>query len=333
MEDQYKIQTLSINHLDQIYMLLNENYISDESNILTYTYGKDFIKWYLRLAHPDLIIGLTYHKLLVGLVIGVMVQSGTSKIPYINFLCVHHKLREKGLSKKLILELETRLEKMGVEKGVFQLTSGSIEKSSLFTSLPNTVIRIPDITHYVIPINYAKLKKLEFVTEEKIPEKLSDDNPLHLISPLDLKEITYRLNTFTSKAPLRIHFDANSSNLYLKPRKNICYSFAKYNGTDPTDFINVYKHYYYVKEHQELITVAQLGFYYMETLTLTELVTFLLDKLKVCGFDQLVFRQVFLNDTINITKFSTYDQSTYYVWNNTETKGKISGTGVVWLPF
>jgi glycylpeptide N-tetradecanoyltransferase len=328
---EYQIQTLNITHLDQIYMLLNENYISDKTNILNYTYGKDFVKWYLRLAHPDLIIGITYHKLLVGLVIGVMVQTGTSKIPYINFLCVHHKFRKRGLSKKLIQELETRLEKMEMKKGVFQLTSSQIGKSSLFTSLPNSVLQIPDIAHYAIPINYAKLKKLEFVTEEMKTEELVS-NPLHLISQLDLKEITYRLNTFTSKVPLRIHFDGTSANLYLKPRKNICYSFAKYSDVTPTDFINVYKHYYYVKEHQELITVAQLGFYYTETLTLTELVTFLLDKLKIYGFDQLVFKHVFLNDTINITKYSTCDASTYYVWDE-EMKGKMKNGGdVVWVP-
>ena len=159
MEDQYQIRSLSVSHLDQIYMLLNENYISDKTNLIAYTYGKDFIKWYLRLAHPDLIIGLTYHKLLVGIVTGVMIQTGVSKIPYINFLCVHHKLRKKGLSHKLILELETRLKRMGTENYIYHLSSNPIEKSSLFTSLPDTVTRIPDITHYVIPINYDKLKE------------------------------------------------------------------------------------------------------------------------------------------------------------------------------
>ena len=364
----FQLKTLSISHLDQIYQLINENYITDEMNILRYSYGKDFMKWYLRIAHPELIIGLTCNERLVGMVIGSLIKinsykslivkqpnesvcsinSSFEKIPYINFLCVHHKLRSHGLSKMLVKELELRLDKIGIRSFVFQTPTRSTEFSLLIQHTPN-LVKIPDISHFVIPINYPKLKKLQFVTEEESPseppreelrigatgralasQELSS-NPLHVIKPHDLDEVADRLNIFNKKTSFHINFDAEMSRLYLKPRKNICYAFANYKDAKPIDFINIYKYYYYVPKHNELIAVAQLGFYYMETMTLTELVTYLLDKLKSYGFDQLIFKQVSLNDTINITKFSTYDKTTYYMYNNSNQN--ITPSDIRFIPF
>lgn len=329
----FQIKTLSQCNLDQIYMLLNENYMTDQMNILRYSYGKDFLKWYMRIAHPDLIIGLTHNKLLVGIVIGLILSINPEKtqIVYINFLCIHNKLRKHGLAKMLMTEIEKRINLLGIHNTFFH-NINYIPRDS-HTSLYKVII--PDITHYVIPINYSKLKKLQFVAEEETIKPITS-NPLHLIQTGDLKEIATRLNKYSTTKSFHMCFDESNTNLFLKCRKNICYSFANYKDKIPVDFVNVYKHYYYVTEHRELITIAQLGFYYLETITLTDLITYLVDKLYTYGFDQLVFKQISDNDTINITKFSTYDKSTYFIRGSSDssnfTDKDISGRDINILP-
>jgi len=314
----FQIKTLSLHNFDQIFMLINENYITDQMNILRYSYGKDFLKWYMRLTHPDLIVGLISGKLLVGIVMGIVVDINTenTKAGYVNFLCIHEKLRKHGLAKMLIAEIEKRINTMGITRIFFHSTNYTPRDSNnLPHSMPYSTL-ITDVSHYVIPINYAKLKKLKFMEDEETIKSLVS-NPLHLIKVSDLHEITNRLNKYVSKTKFHIKFNDITSNLFIKPRKNICYSFANYKNNIPVDFVNIYKHYYYATEHRELITIAQLGFYYLETMTLTELITCLIDKLHTYEFDQLVFKKVFENDTINITKFSTYDKSTYYIKDST----------------
>ena len=94
------------------------------------------------------------------------------------------------------------------------------------------------------------------------------------------------------------------------------YSFVNRNQQgDVTDFISVYKNYLYCIDKNKVVSVGQLSFYFCETMTITQLVSYLLDKLPSYGIDQLVFRDIGENMKINITKFSTNGDLYYYFYN------------------
>ncbi|GAM20892.1 hypothetical protein SAMD00019534_040670 [Acytostelium subglobosum LB1] len=102
--------------LQDVYQLLNENYVEDDDNLFRFDYSVAFLKWALQPPHylKDWHIGVRVKssKKLVGFISGIPatinVDTDIVKMVEINFLCVHKKLREKRLAPVLIKEI-TRL--------------------------------------------------------------------------------------------------------------------------------------------------------------------------------------------------------------------------------
>lgn len=303
----FKFKTLGTNYLEEICALLTNHYTENDEHKTRLTYSRDFIYWYLKYIPEEFIVGLTYKNKLIGMItamfIDMIIYEKKIKIPYINFLCVQTKLRNLGFGLFLINEIKKRLSKINIIYSLFTETK-PITKPFCITK------------DFVIPVNYQKLKNVGFLLEDLTPIPKLDTNPLHLMLKADIKSVVPKLNNYMEKFLFKPYFTNESAQHFLLPKKNIVYSFVNRNiNNEVTDFISVYKFYYYCLEKDEIVHVAQIAFYYNETMDLTQLVTYLLDKLFLYHIDQLIFKTSANNMDINITRFSTYSQLYYYFFN------------------
>nr|CAD2194593.1 unnamed protein product [Meloidogyne enterolobii] len=97
-----EVDLLSNDQLDELYTLLNENYVEDDENMFRFDYGRDFLKWALtpsgwknywhcgvRAAGSKLLAFIAAIPALIR------IYDKTIQMVEINFLCVHKKLRSK----------------------------------------------------------------------------------------------------------------------------------------------------------------------------------------------------------------------------------------------
>ena len=97
--------------LQEIYTLLNENYVEDEDSLFRFDYSADFLRWALTPSgfNRDWHVGIraVSSKKLVAFITGIparvsVMKESAMKMAEINFLCVHKKLRSKRLAPVLI---------------------------------------------------------------------------------------------------------------------------------------------------------------------------------------------------------------------------------------
>lgn len=295
-------ETMTSRHYDIIYSFIQKNYIEDESSIARIFYSQDFWYWYLHYVPNSTVIGLTYNNVLIGIGSYILIdheysnykQTINNKIPYINFICVQKKMRKHGLGKMIFNKIKSTLSENNY-KNYICANHKNLDDVRTFCK----------IADYVIPINYQKLRDVKILNEELDPLPIIENNCLHLVKKEDIPEIVYKLNKYLDKYLLRPIFTKDNCYAFIMPKKNIVYSFCKKNGDVVTDFINVYINNLYCIDYDVTLVVAQLGFYFINTMSLTELVKCLLDKLSKYGIDQLVYRNTGDNSLIKITCFTT----------------------------
>jgi glycylpeptide N-tetradecanoyltransferase len=294
--DGLKIKTLNTSYLDEIHEFLNHNYIENTECGLKTIFHRDFLYWHLK---NSLIIGLIYENKLVGVItakiLNMVIHGNDTKIPQLNLLCIHSKLRKLGLAKILIMQIKDMLHKMGYNYS-FCITTYFDEANT-----PS------EIASYAIPINLPKLKELGFLPPDHTHIKTNMINMFHLVHESDLEQIVKKLNKWTSQFDIRPIFTIKSAYQYLMPKKNIIYSFVK-KGEDGgiTDFISVIKTCAYSISTKQIIYTASINYYFYETMNLTDMVECLMQKLSLYGIDQLSFANLALNDSIRITKYLTH---------------------------
>ena len=303
----FALRTLSVSNLDDIYGLLNNHYIEDNNHIARISFSKDFLYWYLKYIPPGFIVGMTYKNKLVGMItaifIDMIIYDKRIKVPYINFLCIQSKIRKLGLAQFLFNEIKERLTNIKITY-------------AFFTGMKQVTQSFCRTKDFIIPINYKKLEEGGFLEEDLTPIPKMEDNPLHLMVAADIETVLPKLNKYLEKFSVKPYFTNDSVYHFLLPKKNIVYSFVNRNQKgDVTDFICVYKNYLYCIDKNKVVSVGQLSFYFCETMTITQLVSYLLDKLPSYGIDQLVFRDTGENMKINITKFSTNGELYYFFYN------------------
>lgn len=122
--------TLDVNedtHLDEMYVLLTENYVEDDDNMFRFDYSKSFLQWALQPPHyhQEWHVGVRATKSgkLMAMITGVPAlmhaYESSMKMAEINFLCIHKKLRTKRLAPVLIKEVTRRINLTGVFQAVY----------------------------------------------------------------------------------------------------------------------------------------------------------------------------------------------------------------------
>ena len=305
----FHFKNLPLHYLDEICHFLMDHYIEDPDHIVRLVHSKSFIYWWLQQVPVQHRIGLIYQKKLMGLVTAVPITTQLNGSPetihYINLLCVQKPLRNTELRKMMIDELHHRIYVHDKEDQIILCCPEPIPK---LTKTPFCVTY-----EFMVPINLPKLKRIGFLEgNDDIPIQITH-NPLRLMKETDIASILPSLNHFSEKFKWTISMTPKNIKSLLIPKKNIVYSFVKRNvAGQVTDFISVYKHFLYCLDQKEMISTAQLAFYYHQSMTLTQLVVFLIDKLRQYQIDQLSFRNSSENLDIEISKYTTQSQFYYY---------------------
>ena len=316
----FNFQTLSPAHLDQIVALLDSNYLTSPDDATQICYSRDYIYWHLRQVKPGLTIGLCYQKKLVGLVscllIPTIIDNKPVTLPYPNLLCIQFQLRKLGVVGMLIKELETRLRDFGYDTALIS-TSRELDR--------------PFVAHksILIPINGPKLIQVGFLPEDNYNMQAITNNPLRLLKPEHIPQTCELLNNSHSHYQLRPDFNPKTVHQFLRPKKDIVYSFVKLDDhNNVTDFCSAYISRMKCRSHCDIpVVTGTLSFIVAKTVDVTSLIRMFLDKLKSYGVDQLMYQDWGENKEINVTRFTTEGDIRYYLI------GRESVSNLVYYPF
>lgn len=103
--------------VEELYNLLNQNYVEDDEAMFRFDYSKEFLQWALTVPGflKDWHVGVRNAKtgVLMGCITAIPVHcrvyDRVVPMAEINFLCVHKKLRTKRLAPVLIKEITRRV--------------------------------------------------------------------------------------------------------------------------------------------------------------------------------------------------------------------------------
>ncbi|CAL9732282.1 glycylpeptide N-tetradecanoyltransferase [Monosporozyma unispora] len=145
------------NELEDLFVLLNENYVEDKDSSFRFNYTKEFFNWALKSPgwRKDWHVGVRVKKtnkliaFISAIPVNLRVRSNEFKSVEINFLCIHKQLRAKRLTPVLIKEITRRVNKCNIWQALY--TSGTILPSPVST---------PRYAHR--PINWSKLYDVGF---------------------------------------------------------------------------------------------------------------------------------------------------------------------------
>lgn len=311
----FKIITLGSEYFQEITKLINDNYVEDSDNIIRINYSEEMIYWYLKDIPSNYILGLLYKNILVGFIcaklMNLIIYGENHIVPYINLLCIQKKIQNIGLCIYLIEEIKNRLldSKINLELAYFTSVAklGEISKKNLYFCKTNTI---------TIPINYSKLKSMGLIEQSFNEIPSPDENILHPIKKTDIPLITKKLNKYLENFTIKNNFTDSTTDYFFYPKKNIIYSFVIRNKDGiVTDFVSVYKYNIFCIEQKINIYVAQLTFYFNDSISLTGLIYYLIDKLRNLEIDQLTIRNQANTSTINLDKYEMDDSLHHYLFN------------------
>jgi glycylpeptide N-tetradecanoyltransferase len=237
----------SATELQEIYTLLNENYVEDEDCLFRFDYSAEFLRWALTPPgyKPEWHIGVraVASKKLVGFITGIpsdMKVEGTSmKMAEVNFLCVHKKLRSKRLAPVLIKEITRRVNLCDIWQAAY--TAG------VFIPRPVTSCR-----YYHRSLNPKKLVEVGF---SRLAPRMTLARTIKLYKTLDqpktkgFREMTEKdigqvknlLEEKLSEYKLHPVLSEDDVRHWLLPRKKVVFTYVvEESGGQVTDFASFY---------------------------------------------------------------------------------------------
>ncbi|KAL3102995.1 hypothetical protein niasHT_026443 [Heterodera trifolii] len=310
--------------LDELYILLTENYVEDDANMFRFDYGKNFLKWALmphgwqQQWHCG-VRAVTSGKLvafIAAVPATIRIYDKTVKSVEINFLCVHKKLRTKRLAPVLIKEITRRVNLFGIFQATF--TAG------IFIPKPVGICR-----YWHRSLNPKKLVESSFSHIGKnmtLPRmiklyKLPENTESHL-TPLNkdsAKSAFELLSGYLTKFDLVPIFTIEEFEHFFLPRDDVIYTYVIQNDGKVTDLVSFYSLPSTVMHHSHHKSIkAAYSFYNVAgSVPLSHLLNDALILARNLGFD--VFNALDLMENKGILedlKFGIGDGNLqYYLYN------------------
>eukprot|EP01133_Synstelium_polycarpum_P006740 gene6740-7834_t len=321
--------------LQDVYSLLNENYVEDDDNMFRFDYSIPFLKWALQppnyLKEWHIGVRVKESKKMVGFISAIPAQMSvdqeekTVKMVEINFLCVHKKLREKRLAPVLIKEITRLVNLQNIWQAAF--TAGIV--------LPKPVA---SCRYYHRSLNPKKLVEVGF---SALPPKVSmsllirmhrvEEQTKHALRPLtkaDVPSATALIAKYLSQYALAPTFDEEEVWHWFQPQTDVinCYVLANAAGqvTDLCSFYNLPSSVIGNPKHNNL--KAAFSFYNIATsVPIVELMADALTLAKKCDYDVFNCLDIFDNlKFIKELKFAPGDGNLQYYLYNYSTPTKAS---------
>lgn len=233
--------------LEEIYTLLNANYVEDEDCLFRFDYSAAFLRWALTPPgyKKEWHIGVraTTSKKLVGFITAVpahmRVYEDAMPMAEVNFLCVHKKLRSKRLAPVLIKEVTRRVNLCNIWQAAY--TAGA------FIPRPVSSCR-----YYHRSLNPKKLVEIGF---SRLAPRMTLARTIKLFKtldapktkgframvPEDVEQVSVLLEKKLNQFKLAPQLSADEVAHWLLPQKNVIYTYVVADaGGTVTDFVSFY---------------------------------------------------------------------------------------------
>ncbi|GLE00886.1 hypothetical protein PINS_up009683 [Pythium insidiosum] len=232
----------------EVYELLTQNYVEDDSATLRFDYSVDLLRWAMTPPgyRKDWLVGVRNAKnnklmaFISGIPVKVRAYEHTMEMAEINFLCVHKKLRAKRLAPVLIKEITRRVNLQNIWQAVY--TAGAV--------LP---MPVSQCRYYHRSLNPKKLIEVGFsplpprmtissvVKMLRLPTTTSTPG-LRPMEPKDVPRVTALLAEYLSKHQLVTHYSEEEVAHWMLPRAGVLSSYVVENPTthEVTDFCSFY---------------------------------------------------------------------------------------------
>ncbi|XP_059892600.1 glycylpeptide N-tetradecanoyltransferase 1-like [Gadus macrocephalus] len=236
----------SLSVLEELCVLLSENYIEEDDNTLRRQFNPEYLKWVLMPPgwQAQWLCGLrvSTNQKLVGFIsaapTNLRIHDTERMVAQVNFLCVHRKLRQKRMSPVLIRELTRRVQQQGVSQAVY--TAPVVLPTPLatcrFWNRPLSPRKLMDVDYPGLRLNtklHLKLQRLP-----KLPKTPG-------LRPLTLEDIPGAMNllhTHFLESGLSPTFSPQEAVHWLLPREDVMDSYVveASDGTGLTDLVSFY---------------------------------------------------------------------------------------------
>ncbi|KAF4741453.1 glycylpeptide N-tetradecanoyltransferase, partial [Perkinsus olseni] len=311
--------------IQEVYTLLNENYVEDDEAMFRFDYSPGFLRWALTPPHyvPDWHFGVRVKSngKLVGFITGIPATMGIRgdelRTVEINFLCVHKKLRSKRLAPVLIKEVTRRVNLTDRWQAVY--TSGAILPRPITTARyhhrslnPKKLCEV-GFTRLAPRMTMARCIKLYKVADHPTTSGL---RPMEM---KDRKQVTKLLNEYLSKFKAHPILSQQEVGHWLLPRGNVIQTYVREENGKITDFLSFYSLPSSVLGNDKHKTLYAAYSYYnvANTVSLKQLMSDALVLAKQEGYD--VFNALNLmdnNEFLEDLKFGRGDGDLqYYLYN------------------
>ena len=312
---------------DEVYTLLNKNYVEDDDNMFRFDYSKAFLEW--ALQPPDFLSlwhlgvrALSSGKLVAfisGIPANIRTSRQTLKMAEINFLCIHKKLRTKRLAPVLIKEITRRVNLQNIWQAVY--TAGVV--------LPKPVGKC---RYYHRNLNPKKLIETGF---SRLPSRMTLSGLVkyyklakHPATPGfremtqgDVAQVSTLVTTYLAKFALAPELSREEVGHWMLPRAGVINSYVVEHPEthEITDMCSFYHLPSTVIGHPKYSTLQAAYSYYnvATSVPLVELMSDCLISARNAGFD--VFNALNLMDNgtfLDELKFGMGDgELQYYLYN------------------
>ncbi|XP_071812512.1 glycylpeptide N-tetradecanoyltransferase 2-like [Apostichopus japonicus] len=234
--------------LQELYTLLNENYVEDDDNMFRFDYSANFLLW--ALTPPGWLpkwhcgVRVATNKKLVGFISAVpatiKIYEKIEKMVEINFLCVHKKLRSKRVAPVLIREITRRVNMEGIFQAVY--TAGVVLPKPLATcrywhrSLnPKKLV---DVKFSHIGRNMTLQRTIKLY---RLPEETKSPG-LRTLEEKDIPRCHQLLTEYLKQFKLSPVFSVDEFRHWFMPQEGIIETYVVENGKGKgvTDFLSFY---------------------------------------------------------------------------------------------
>ncbi|AAS50442.1 AAR077Cp [Eremothecium gossypii ATCC 10895] len=236
--------------LEDVFVLLNENYIEDKDSTFRFNYTREFFNWALKPPgwRKEWHVGVRVRQSgrLVAFISAVPttleVRGREMKSVEINFLCIHKKLRSKRLAPILIKEITRRVNKCDIWHALY--SAGIVLPSPIstcrYTHRPLNWSKLFDVGFTALPANATKTQMLAKYTLPKKPlvEGLRPMTDADVDGAFDL------FNRYQKRFELIQTFDKSEFRHWFlgnEETPSVIYSYVVQNSEGKiTDFVSFY---------------------------------------------------------------------------------------------
>ncbi|KAF2368960.1 Myristoyl-CoA:protein N-myristoyltransferase N-terminal [Trinorchestia longiramus] len=232
--------------LQDLYVLLNENYVEDDDNMFRFDYSREFLRWALLPPgwRRDWHVGVRVTKTgkLMGFISAVpatiRIYNTVKSIVEINFLCVHKKLRSKRLAPVLIKEITRRVNLFGIFQAVY--TAGVVlpqpVSSCRYWHRNLNPKKLIEVKFAHLGKNMTMQRTLRFY---KLPDKPLTQG-FRKVLKKDLPRCRKILENYLQQFQLSPVFTDEEFSHWFLPKDNIVDSYLVERGGKITDFVSFY---------------------------------------------------------------------------------------------